>query len=423
MKLDLPRTLPAKPSPAANRRSSTESFHTRFPGQLDARNPSHTADVGSHGVAPPIAPADCELVRSAHVGRVPAGEAPVHARVVLPAEPHRLRAHHHVPAEVTTGRAGVGPRRRGQDHDRTQYGCQDHPAPLNATHRCHLHASPVADRPRSYVCLPPSIRPADLGRAIRPERREPGCTSQRPAADALVRRRSNHSPALVNRITAAAIPSHSEVLGAPVAASPPPAAAGSLGSGDRAPIGCVAVQALSRYGLVSLSGWNSYLTPTWYVRSTVVAAFGPSASLPRTVTVRPSSVWTIAVRPALLTRVTVPVNWCGEVSSGCTHEAWAGAGPRKLAAVARPAMITNVTTLHARIMALGRRSRGAWFPRPPYGRGLSRDGQCWQGAVAARRSSWPRTPPLAAVRGFRQNAVVRTQPPNADVTVAAPKER
>ncbi len=107
MKLDLPRTLPAKPSPAANRRSSTESFHTRFPGQFDARNPSHTADVGSHGVAPPIAPADCELVRSAHVGRVPAGEAPVHARVVPKSRPVAPVSAHAAAGKTTTAPSTV----------------------------------------------------------------------------------------------------------------------------------------------------------------------------------------------------------------------------------------------------------------------------------------------------------------------------
>jgi hypothetical protein len=43
------------------------------------------------------------------------------------------------------------------------------------------------------------------------------------------------------------------------------------------------------------------------MRSTLVRTFRPSAGLPCTVTVRPSSVRTVAVRPSSPTWVTVPV--------------------------------------------------------------------------------------------------------------------
>src|SRR5918994_6078569 len=85
----------------------------------------------------------------------------------------------------------------------------------------------------------------------------------------------------------------------------------------------VAVHALSSYGLLSLTGWNSYRAPTWYVRSTVVRA--AASGVPRTSTFRPSSAMTVAIRPSASVDTTVPLNAYGDGGGDPTHEADAGA--------------------------------------------------------------------------------------------------
>src|SRR5215211_3710154 len=87
----------------------------------------------------------------------------------------------------------------------------------------------------------------------------------------------------------------------------------------------VAVHALSSYGLLSLTGWNSYRAPTWYVRSTVVMA--EASGVPRTSTFRPFSAMTSAILPSACVDTTVPWNAYGDGDGDPTHEADAGAPP------------------------------------------------------------------------------------------------
>jgi hypothetical protein len=109
---------------------------------------------------------------SAAMTWIPAREALVHhPRVVLSAEPHALRAHHHVPAEVATSRASLGPPGRRKRHDGYQHHARHGQAPAKTTHRCTSLIRHTPSMCRRFIYLPSSIRVALWVSGTDPEER------------------------------------------------------------------------------------------------------------------------------------------------------------------------------------------------------------------------------------------------------------